>query len=547
MRARVLGIIRKLSIVNRIMIIIGLGLFVFVLAGILTERSLSGLGQTYSKIADENETFGRHLNKMQMSFDEIQKAYDVIIASKGQGALPQLKRLKEQKAEFDAGVDGLKESYKQSPWVVEQAEALSAECSALDKQGKALVLAMFSSPDGNEDKVKSLVDGVRGFKEKLIEFRNDFRVVNDGEVFSAIESASTMLLTVLVFGLLVLTAFSLMIALVTRTQMSSFAQKLDECSSECSTATKRIQTAVDYAKESSSSQASSVQETAATLNQITSMVQRNEEYSRKSNEKSRLTSELAEGTGRILDEMRSAMNGISGSMEKVSGQVAENNVKFSEVVTVINNISEKTQIINDIVFQTKLLAFNASVEAARAGESGKGFAVVAEEIGKLAQLSGAASSEIEGLLAESTGQVKSVVENSTKSMEQLIDQNKTQIETGHATTERCAEALQEVLTNVREVAGMIDEISSASKEQAEGVSNINIAMNQIDEVVQKSASDAQESSESVKQLFAQVRQLEAITVDLNSIVSAGAVKGGAGSGGGKSPSVVKAKPQRRAA
>ena len=356
-----------------------------------------------------------------------------------------------------------------------------------------------------------------------------------------------MLLTVLVFGLLVLTAFSLMIALVTRTQMSSFAQKLDECSSECSTATKRIQTAVDYAKESSSSQASSVQETAATLNQITSMVQRNEEYSRKSNEKSRLTSELAEGTGRILDEMRSAMNGISGSMEKVSGQVAENNDKFSEVVTVINNISEKTQIINDIVFQTKLLAFNASVEAARAGESGKGFAVVAEEIGKLAQLSGAASSEIEGLLAESTGQVKSVVENSTKSMEQLIDQNKTQIETGHATTERCAEALQEVLTNVREVAGMIDEISSASKEQAEGVSNINIAMNQIDEVVQKSASDAQESSESVKQLFAQVRQLEAITVDLNSIVSAGAVKGGAGSGGGKSPSVVKAKPQRRAA
>ena len=542
-----MGIIRKLSIVNRIMIIIGLGLFVFVLAGILTERSLSGLGQTYSKIADENETFGRHLNKMQMSFDEIQKAYDVIIASKGQGALSQLKRLKEQKAEFDAGVEGLKESYKQSPWVVERADALSTECSALDKQGKALVLAMFSSPEGNDDKVKALVDGVKGFKDKLIEFRNNFRKANDGEVFSAIQSASTMLLTVLLFGLLVLTAFSLMIALVTRTQMSSFAQKLDECSSECSTATKRIQTAVDYAKESSSSQASSVQETAATLNQITSMVQRNEEYSRKSNEKSRLTSELAEGTGRILDEMRSAMNGISGSMEKVSGQVAENNVKFSEVVTVINNISEKTQIINDIVFQTKLLAFNASVEAARAGESGKGFAVVAEEIGKLAQLSGAASSEIEGLLAESTGQVKSVVENSTKSMEQLIDQNKTQIETGHATTERCAEALQEVLTNVREVAGMIDEISSASKEQAEGVSNINIAMNQIDEVVQKSASDAQESSESVKQLFAQVRQLEAITVDLNSIVSAGGSKGGAGSGGGKSPSVVKAKPQRRAA
>jgi methyl-accepting chemotaxis protein len=75
-------------------------------------------------------------------------------------------------------------------------------------------------------------------------------------------------------------------------------------------------------------------------------------------------------------------------------QINYSNEQMSEIVKVIQEIETKTKVINDIVFQTKLLSFNASVEAARAGEQGKGFAVVAEEVGNLAQMSGNAAKEI---------------------------------------------------------------------------------------------------------------------------------------------------------
>ena len=84
----------------------------------------------------------------------------------------------------------------------------------------------------------------------------------------------------------------------------------------------------------------------------------------------------------------------------------ENNV--SQIVDLIREIEDKTKVINDIVFQTKLLSFNASVEAARAGEYGKGFSVVAEEVGNLAEMSGHASKEIEGLLSHSISQVENL-------------------------------------------------------------------------------------------------------------------------------------------
>ncbi|EQC49763.1 methyl-accepting chemotaxis protein [Bacteriovorax sp. DB6_IX] len=88
------------------------------------------------------------------------------------------------------------------------------------------------------------------------------------------------------------------------------------------------------------------------------------------------------------------MNGIKNSNEAILTTTSEGNKKINEIVSVINEISEKTKVINDIVFQTKLLSFNASVEAARAGEHGKGFAVVAEEVGNLAQMSGKAAEEM---------------------------------------------------------------------------------------------------------------------------------------------------------
>ena len=101
-----------------------------------------------------------------------------------------------------------------------------------------------------------------------------------------------------------------------------------------------------------------------------------------------------------MDDMVTSMN----SIKEVNG-------RLTNMAHIINEISKKTVVINDIVFKTQLLSFNASIEAARAGVHGKGFAVVAEEVGKLAQLSGEASNEIDSLLIKSNKDVSSILED----------------------------------------------------------------------------------------------------------------------------------------
>ena len=96
-------------------------------------------------------------------------------------------------------------------------------------------------------------------------------------------------------------------------------------------------------------------------------------------------------------------------------EIKKSNEKIQEVVEIIQEIEEKTKAIDEIVFQTKLLSFNASVEAERAGEHGRGFSVVAQEVGNLAQLSGKSASGINEILGESIKRVKSIShDNSVK-------------------------------------------------------------------------------------------------------------------------------------
>lgn len=112
--------------------------------------------------------------------------------------------------------------------------------------------------------------------------------------------------------------------------------------------------------------------------------------------------------------MITAIEDIHKSNQNMMMSVEKSNANIEEIIQVIHEISNKTKVINEIVFQTKLLSFNASVEAARAGEQGKGFSVVAEEIGSLAAMSGNAAQEISAMLTESTTKVEKIV-NTTKS------------------------------------------------------------------------------------------------------------------------------------
>jgi methyl-accepting chemotaxis protein len=276
--------------------------------------------------------------------------------------------------------------------------------------------------------------------------------------------------------------------------------------------------------ESTTQQASSLQETVASIDEISAMIQRNADSATsvaKSSENS--TKTVQEGKVKI-ELMLESIHSIAQNNTDMIEKMERSNKEVSDIVKLIQEISHKTQVINDIVFQTKLLSFNASIEAARAGEHGKGFAVVAEEVGNLASMSGNAAKEISAMLARSVKRVNEIVNGSKSLIDQLIKQSSEKIEFGTSSAKDCAIALDEILHNVSSVNEMVLEISTASQEQSTGVREVNKAMSELDIVTHANSDTAQKSSSAAKDLKSQSERLNALVEELNSLVEGEGVK-----------------------
>ncbi len=209
------------------------------------------------------------------------------------------------------------------------------------------------------------------------------------------------------------------------------------------------------------------------------------------------TEEMSQGA----TEQASAAEEASSSMEQMSSNIRQNadNAQQTEKIAVkaaedaveggtavvqtvaaMNEIAEKTSIVEEIARQTNLLALNAAIEAARAGEHGKGFAVVAAEVRKLAERSQTAAAEISNL--------------SSTSVE---------------VAQRAGDMLERMVPDIRRTAELVQEISAASREQNAGADQINRAIQQLDMVIQQNASAAEEMSSTAEELAAQAEELSA--------------------------------------
>lgn len=189
----------------------------------------------------------------------------------------------------------------------------------------------------------------------------------------------------------------------------------------------------------------------------------------------------------IGEDLKRSFNEIKRGNGTITDEMKENEKRFSTITTIISQISEKTTVINDIVFQTKLLAFNASVEAARAGEHGKGFAVVAEEVGNLASMSGSAANEISEMLNESIDEVKKIVEETTRKVNKLIEDSSQNISVGEEKVDECLTQFQTINHNIENVSSMINEIADYSTHQTEGIGEISLSIRELEKSIDQSA------------------------------------------------------------
>lgn len=232
-----------------------------------------------------------------------------------------------------------------------------------------------------------------------------------------------------------------------RDTLSDVARSTDQID----TGTREISQSAEDLSKRTEQQAASLEETAAALDQITVNVS---------------------NAAKRAEEARHAAATASGNAERSGKVVADAVGAMSRIESSSNQISNIIGVIDEIAFQTNLLALNAGVEAARAGEAGKGFAVVAQEVRELAQRSAQAAKEIKGLIRNSSEEVSTGVK--------LVS------ETG--------EALRTIQQNIVAVNDHMEAITSSAKEQATGLSEVNSAVNQMDQVTQQNAAMVEETN-----------------------------------------------------
>lgn len=212
-------------------------------------------------------------------------------------------------------------------------------------------------------------------------------------------------------------------------------------------------------------QAASLEETASSMEEMTATVKQNADNSRNA-------STLAKEASTTVDRGKQVVQKVVGTMTGISDSSRE----ITQIIGVIDSIA----------FQTNILALNASVEAARAGEQGRGFAVVANEVRNLA-----------GKSADAARQIKTLIQDSTA-----------RVAEGSKLCVEAESTMDTMVTAVSRVSDIIDEISSASREQSEGIGQINEAVAQMDQVTQQNASLVQQAASASASLREESQRLE---------------------------------------
>lgn len=308
----------------------------------------------------------------------------------------------------------------------------------------------------------------------LVREDKDVALVNQGQIMTTTYSTIAIIVVLSLLG-------AFWFANNLSTNIAHITEQVATASGMVASASEELSKSSGHLSNAAQSQVNSIETTSASLKEISGKVD--------------LNVKSAENANLISQEVKKHTNETQKSISDLShamSEILDSNHRIEKLVKIIEQIGEKTEVIDDIVFQTQLLSFNASVEAERAGEHGRGFAVVAQEVGSLAQMSGVAATEI-----------SKIVKNSIKEAEAVAKENKEKVQNGGQLVENTQAKIQQVIKKMTAIHESTNEIVGASREQAKEIKQITGNIENLSQTTQQTASGAEETSSFSTELASQ--------------------------------------------
>ena len=334
------------------------------------------------------------------------------------------------------------------------------------------------SSEMNKISVEQIWTGIEDLRTSVELIRkaiyNEFSEISSGAENSA-DWSMRLVMIIVTAGLILSIIAAVFFGRMISNPLIRIASALEDGSEQVSSAANEVSESSQSLAEGSSEQAAAIEETSASLEEMSSMTKNNLDNARQANQLATETHNTAVKGSNAVDQLNSVMDKLKASSD--------------ETAKIIKTIDE-------IAFQTNLLALNAAVEAARAGEAGKGFAVVADEVRSLAQRSAEAAKNTAELL-----EIAQINANDGVTMSRET--------AGHL------HSIREAAEKVRQVS---DEVSSASEEQSHGIDQLNISISEIDKLTQANAATSEETAAASEQLSAQASTFHEIVVELQAMI-----------------------------
>jgi methyl-accepting chemotaxis protein len=346
-------------------------------------------------------------------------------------------------------------------------------------RAKVLPLSQALKTNEAEDVVEQQLEPAVNEYQKALRTVVDFnksggddasRLINE-----AVSHAKSGVVIALIAALIAGTTIAFLIVRGTSAVLAGSVRELTAGAEQVASAASQLSSSAQSLSTGASSQAAALEETSASMEEMASMTRQNAEHSQ---EGARLMGDV----DRRVCESDQVLSAMIASMKHIQ----ESSQKVSKIIRTID----------EIAFQTNILALNAAVEAARAGDAGMGFAVVADEVRNLAQRSAQAAKDTSALIEESI----------------------TNAQQGDRHVHAVAEAFTTITTSVTQAKRLVDEVSSASRQQTQGIDQVSKAVGQLEQLTQRTAANSEECAAASEELNTQAEVTMGVVERLQAFV-----------------------------